>query len=396
MEGDSLQEVVMERDGKFEVLSAVDLQAEHDQQLQQPQVDATADVPVGATVTNQAYVETKTTLLQKEETGDKGLVLPTAEPCSLQELEIRTKNLQLNDSEPSVGNKLGEHALKDVTYTEQSQPTHSETNDTVTVRACGPPARTKVEVELSDVRSECCKPPLPTEGSSVDRGSIDVSLVPPHPALEKSLPHNKEEVKLQQQIRTQSAPGSRSTRSSRRWKEEEEAEEEERRKRVSEAAFNAWITRKNEEVMERRKQERAKLSSKVEDEQKKKEMCDLVYKNWLEAKNKQYQTQRARETLSRPSTSVPRRDEEYCRQAFENWMKKKRTQYLEEMKKQCMRSQEMEEAAERADPSVIDKAYKEWLQRKRAQAKEEAVKKDHYKRLYFSQPRKLKEHTKQR
>ena len=34
-----------------------------------------------------------------------------------------------------------------------------------------------------------------------------------------------------------------------------------------------------------------------------------------------------------------------------------------------------------------------WLQTKRVQAKEEAVKKDYYKALFFSQPRKLKEHT---
>ena len=37
-----------------------------------------------------------------------------------------------------------------------------------------------------------------------------------------------------------------------------------------------------------------------------------------------------------------------------------------------------------------------WLQHKRSQAKEEAAKKEHYRKLYFSQPRKLKEHISQR
>ena len=34
-----------------------------------------------------------------------------------------------------------------------------------------------------------------------------------------------------------------------------------------------------------------------------------------------------------------------------------------------------------------------WLHRKKQQAKEEEVRRAHYKKLYFSQPRKLKEHT---
>ena len=363
MEGDSVQDVVMERDGRFEVLSAVDLQAEQEsQQPQQLLVDPTVEAPAGAAVTNENVDktsptnedsesgETKSTVLEKE--GD-GLSFPTTstEPCSPQNLELKTEP-QVDDTQPSVGDELGEHALTEVSI-EQSQPTQSGmvlgVSGTATAREEG--------LATSGV-SETCKQ-LTTGSDLEDRGSIDTSLEPLHPVLEKSLPQHKGEVKVQQQIRTQSAPGSRSTKGFRQRKEEEEAEEQENRKRMSEAAFSAWILRKNEEVMARRKQERAKLSSKVEDEQQKKEMCDLAYKNWLEAKNKQYQSQRAREALSRPSTSVPKRDEEYCRQAFENWMTKKRTQYLEEIKKQRMKSREMQEAAERADPSVIDKAYKE-------------------------------------
>ena len=370
MEGSSVQEVVMERDGKFEVLSAVDLQAEQEsQQLQQSLVDPTAEAPAEAAVANENVHrktsaanqdsdsrDTNSTVLQEEGDGSS-LPMTSTEQCSPQNQDLETQannNLQVNDSQPSVGDELGEHTLTQVT--EQSQPTHS---GAVTEAEGGLREITDVAVELTDAGvSETCKQPA-TESESVDRGSVAASLKPSHPVLEKSPSQHKGEVKLQQQIRIRSAPGSRSAKSSHRRKEEEEAEEQENRRRISEAAFSAWLSRKNEEVMERRKQEKAKLNSKMEDEQQKKETCDLAYKNWLEAKNKQYQTQRMRETLSRPSTSVPRRDEEYCRQAFENWMKKKRTQYLEEIKKQRMKSQEMQEAAERADPSVIDKAYKE-------------------------------------
>ena len=39
--------------------------------------------------------------------------------------------------------------------------------------------------------------------------------------------------------------------------------------------------------------------------------------------------------------------------------------------------------------------FSRWLQKKREQAKEDAAKKEHYRKLYFSQPQKLKAHTRE-
>jgi hypothetical protein len=190
-----------------------------------------------------------------------------------------------------------------------------------------------------------------------------------------------------QQIRLQSAPGSTKLAQQKR----EAEEERERKKKMSEAAFNAWVARKEKE---RRKIEREKLKSATVgvSEKEKREMCDRAYRNWVEAKKRELKSQR----LSRPTTSVPKKDEEQCRQAFESWLERKRTLHMEETKRERVKTQEMEESAKSADTSVIDRVYKEWLLKKKEQAKEDAAKKEHYRKLYFSQPQKLKAHTQER
>ena len=155
------------------------------------------------------------------------------------------------------------------------------------------------------------------------------------------------ELKPMKQIRMQSAPGSRLMQSVHRQHETKEM-----KRKLTEAAFGAWVSRKNSE---RRKSARARLKSETteEDKQKKKEMCETVYQNWLEVKKKEQRV------LSRPSTSVPKKDEEMCRQTFENWKKRKQTQHLDEIKKDQIKARDLAEAAEKADTSVIEKSYKQ-------------------------------------
>ena len=338
MEGNDLQEVVMERDGKFELLSAVDLQAEQAEVPEQLQTRERVEVAGIADGQNENQDIIQHTELQHGVAGEM-----TPNPNGHLQTQTDATDQQEGDTEPS---KEREHAVDEGInkITNSDQPHLLETNSD--------PAVSHVPTPPADAALESCEPatltqpPLPIENNPVDTKNSSGSQVPLN---EQPLAKHKEK---QLQVRTKSAPAARSA-----LKREEE--ERERRKQLSDAAFSTWLSRKKTEVIAKRKEERARLSHTAEDMQKKKEQCDLVYQNWLEAKNKQWKSERVRERASRPSTGVPKRDEERCLQAFETWMKKKQTQYLEEKKNEQMKSQELEDAAKRADTSVVEKAYKE-------------------------------------
>lgn len=358
MEGEGVQEVVMERDGKFEVLSAVDLQVEQVEESHTDQVEVT-----GAAIANQEeqtahQIYIQHSALQEDQQTVPGRVGDTEGAVLNTEPFQDTETVMSSQQVCSPSKEERKHALDEVKNegVEQSQPSHMKTNTTVLEKG-GPNSEVTVKSSsqtIFDTVMSTQQTGNTYKGASMATNSHKTVDRRKNGGVEDSQPSvgSKGEV---QSIRTQSAPGSRST----RLAAHREEEEREKRKRLSDAAFSAWLARKNDEVIERRKRERVKQSSMADNERKTKEMCDVVYQNWLEAKNKQWQSQRAREAMSRPSTSVPKRDEEYCRQAFESWMKKKRTQHLEEIKKERIKSQEMEEAAKIANPSVIDKAYEE-------------------------------------
>lgn len=398
MEGDDLQEVVMERDGRFELLSAVDLQAEQAEGVEQLQTNERTEVAGTEDGENDIIQHTALQDHEHGTTGDRTDAKPKH--------PLTPTDQQAGDAKPS---KEREHALdEDKNKTSNfDQPHLLETNSDPAVSDV-PTTSAEVASESSKPATTLTQPPLSNDNNPVDRKDSSPSQIP------LNIAKNKEK---ERQIRTKSAPASRSA-----LKRVEE--EREKRKQLSDAAFTAWLSKKQTEVIAKRREERERLSYTAEDLQKKKEQCDVVYQNWLEAKNKQWKSERARERSSRPSTSVPKRDEERCRQAFETWMKRKETQYLEEKKKEQIRSQELEDAAKRADPSVVEKAYKgyelapymfpalngswsfmcihvcicfhRWLVRKKEQAKEEASRKEHYRKLYFSQPGQLKKHTTER
>ena len=315
MEEEGLQEMVMERDGKFQVLlSAVDLQAEQEACREEP----TATTTIITAPPDEPKHDPGTTGLQENSTtllGDQ-----TGSPTTSKTEDARQLTASGSTSSIVVEQDLG-------STSDEARDTDASQNN-------------KEQDDTTAQRSQSTASTMPTQ---------TISAVRAQPLEEEP------DLKPKQQIRMQSAPGlSRAAKLAQQKREAEE--EQERRKKMSEAAFTAWAARKDEE---RKKLDRAKLKSAESagaSEKERRVMCERVYQNWVEAKNRELKSQRM---LSRPTTSVPKKDEEQCRRAFESWLERKRAVQLEETKREKMKTQEMEESAKKADTSVIDKVYKE-------------------------------------
>ena len=366
-EEECLQAVVIEREGKFELLTASDMQAEEEEEVEvdsreqeKSQSNATAEQatsdPAELAETAQtpeqdasweglqhtAELQDRQSVAREspEEADREGLSVvqhsDTPHPPVVPQNE---ENRQTGEVPTSYG-VVGEREITS-NGTRQPQPSHPNPHPAEAEKEGGEMAQSKSEAAHESTNQVRILEP---------KKEVQATADPP-----ASTAKDLTGVGLEQKpARTQSAPGSRSS----RLAAQREEEEREKQKRLNDAAFVAWVSRKNEEVSERRKQERAKLSGAAEEQRRKKEMCELAYQNWLDVKNKHLQRQRVRETSTRPSTSVPKKDEEKCQQAFESWKKKKCTQQMEEVRMELLKSREMEEAVEKTDPDVIDKAYK--------------------------------------
>ena len=298
----------MERHGKFEVLSAVDLQAaEQEEPEQQSQPTAPSEELEPDMRTTDPRENTVTL------SGDQTESLTTSKEQDAKQTDEDSGSTSSLVVQPDLGSR---DAI--IRYVSQEQENKKEQNDS------------SVQRPQSIDPTASCTP---------------IETLPAVKATKKT-----PDLLPKQQIRLQSAPGSTKLAQQKR----EAEEERERKKKMSEAAFNAWVARKEKE---RRKIEREKLKSATVgvSEKEKREMCDRAYRNWVEAKKRELKSQR----LSRPTTSVPKKDEEQCRQAFESWLERKRTLHMEETKRERVKTQEMEESAKSADTSVIDRVYKE-------------------------------------
>ena len=329
-----VQEVVMERAGKFELLRASELTAE--ERKSQDSESGLKQDPENAGTSQEAT---------------PGVGLQSKESIS-RRLEATEETTTTSSSKPKIfidgSGVTGEKNPSEKTL-ENEKPNISQCN-TIKDEKCVELDMHSGEVEVIDLEKDSKTavesiqhfdtPKHTGTTARRDLSSSSVTFV----RSTSSQQRKKSEMK-----RTQSAPGPRVNTLAKKTADALE------QKRLNEAAFSAWLTRKNEELAERRRLERAKQRDIEEQRQKKKQLSELAYQNWLEVKNKEYHSK----LNSRPLTSVPKKDEEKCRLAFENWIMSKRTQHLKEMQIEQQRSQEMEEAARRADPSVIEKAYSE-------------------------------------
>lgn len=182
--------------------------------------------------------------------------------------------------------------------------------------------------------------------------------------------------------RTKSAPGGRVASLL------EQGEDDIQRRQRNEIAFTAWLNRKKEEYI--RQQEQAKEQSKLteEDLEQKKLRNETTFNSWIATKDRELQARRAQVKLQRPSTSIPKADSAV---AYASWVERKNQRRRQHTQLVLRTHKQVEESASKSDTTVIDKAYKNWLLKKNAQAKEDAVRKEHYKRIYFKESKQLKQ-----
>ena len=338
------EEVVMERDGKFELLSASDIRAEEEAPPPQLQQE-------GEGAGDQTHDTDNVPRLQRQDQPSEGPAerettesLPVAIQKGASREEEIAEAVQTSEKgeEPSGGGVATRENDQQPPTSSQSDAAKSEEAETKP----GVQSTLKVGSQVRIVEpeeNETTQPrPDSVQGQTVAAGKGLASASASHMPRQGG--------KRSKRNRTQSAPGGRVTSS---------REEEEERGRRNEAAFNAWLTQKNREILERRKREISEQKDSEEEQQRKREMCEAAFQNWLEVKNKQWRERRVREASLRPVTSVPKKDQERCRQAFQSWMKRKHMQYVEEVRLRQRRRQEMEELAKQADPSVVERAYKE-------------------------------------
>lgn len=183
------------------------------------------------------------------------------------------------------------------------------------------------------------KQPVSTSGKHLASGSV-LSL--------------RRSARRKQVGRTLSAPGMRIA----QRKQDEEAEREKRE--MNEAAFSAWLIRKNKEIADRQKLAKKNQKMSEEDLRQKREQNEAAFQAWMAAKNRELQEQKASKKLSRPQTSLSKYDDSVRNsEAFEYWLGKKSEQKRKEIELEQRRLKEQEEAAKKADPTIAEQAYKE-------------------------------------
>lgn len=155
--------------------------------------------------------------------------------------------------------------------------------------------------------------------------------------------------------RTKSAPESRSTLS--QFWEDDEME----RKQRCESAFRAWLVKKDAQIAEERKLQRANTRVLTrEDVLQKIEQSETAYKAWLENKNRQVQERRHHQrTIKSASTGNSKESQaQQSAAAFRSWLEQKQVQRQQEKEVHVRRVKEEAELARTVDPSLANHAYR--------------------------------------
>lgn len=266
------EDILVEKDGKFELVKVKDMQASTELELENPKQAAKTKEGGADMVSQGETVNSK----NKSDTEEKSATKPT---------EINT-------------------SIK------------SESTVKFTVESTEPPPRVNT-------------PTLTTNAST----SLLTQASKPKPASSS---------------RTKSAPGYR----------DRDQDEARQKKERSEAAFRAWLLKKDRQLSQQRQSELSKVKQTDEELREKQRQSEVAYKAWLECKKQEYLEQRAKEKVSRPVTSVSRDEEERKRAAFENWLSvKQKVKQKENESKQKLKEQE-ELSAKRADPTLASQSYK--------------------------------------
>lgn len=135
-------------------------------------------------------------------------------------------------------------------------------------------------------------------------------------------PEQKEHKKKQMMLKSQ------------RLEEKRQREEEEKKKQQeeAEAAFQAWVKRKQQEAVEKRKQEKLKKKEETQKTQKDPKEAEETYEAWLKSKKEQAKLERKvnRKKKKEEKEAYFYRSRDECDAAFKEWLKTKNKQLKEE------------------------------------------------------------------
>ena len=340
------EKVLIEREGKFELVHASDIKAMETSFLQDQDVEHVekkeeeggGHLPKAASRSAEIVTELQTTGNKPDETVAAENTMPSVSNakstipmavCIEEQPELANPQGTSSDHEPSRSHEH-EHEDSSLKSTVESQETNIQNENL-------PPAEPTTElkstsqVRILEAQKTTASPNQARPNKDLSSGSVTV------------LRHPRQRMCVS---RTKSAPGLRDT-----WLGEDDTE----RKKRNEAAFKAWLSRKDEALEERRKLEISKQKLTEEELRQKRERNEAAFQAWLASKNRE---QKLGGKESRPTTSIPKCDKAASSAAFEHWMNRKRMQHQRELEENHKRQREEEEAARKADPTIVDQAYK--------------------------------------
>lgn len=346
---DSSEQVLIERDGKFELVSATDMQANDN------------NVPVSGQG-NKSSLDSAAALGKDTVTKSDGQNSDDAQKTeSLTEPKAQTQpdeKAENKDKDEYLDNKPVDNLSEIFPQNESHEKTDAATKNPLSQDP--QPPKTPSTTLQSDSKqegiaeAEHIHPPEPkssSESSSEQEKENEQKANLMSTLSATALKQRRKVKRITSMGRTKSAPGFRIQ------SRDQEEEERERRER-NEAAFSAWRARKDKEIAEMKRQDVLKHKYDSEQKEERRSRNEAAFQAWLTYKNEQILQEKKQERLSRPTTSIPKENEERSRAAFKVWLDKKQseTQCAIELR-QKQREQE-EEAAKKADPTIVEQAYK--------------------------------------
>ncbi len=352
------EEVLIEIDGKFELVSAADMQAN------QPTDPRSTQHPEANNVQDQAAIKKSHDdhvnfgaggkEKQRMKKSDK-----KQEHSAVENYDDDFEGGSCTSSAPSVdnvGSNIGKSTPQpSVDPREQTKPHVSEPASVVAYQnedsdSNKPSGDTTAAIDVKDSKANTV-------------GDSQTELRQRHSSVEIIVSeHNVRRVGREStctnkststgRSRTKSAPDSRSTQS--QYWDEDEVD----KRLMCENAFKAWLAKKDAQISEERKLQRANTSVLTREEKLQKiEMCENAYKAWLENKNRQVHERRYHQRAKSASTGTSNEPQQSTA-AFRYWLEQKQIQRQKEKTVEIRRVKEEAVLAQKVEPSIANQAYR--------------------------------------
>ena len=364
------EEVLIERDGKFELVSAKDMQADRspteDDSLEKTSKRASVIAIPGPPPTSEpneqdqtesevqpepsSFSESKRTESQekREDTSTENM-----QPEPLLGKNSDTQNSSSTEMEPAVADK----DILSSASGEKSNSGEKLTSDKT------PDSGTKiVPVAAESITNPTSHQDI--EENKQDQLSTVVSKDPTNVSMENH-PPSAEIDKLESYV----SGAKNSSIASSGWErpksesfKQQWGKREMDKKQRNELAFKAWLEKKDAQVAERRRLERvnAKVSTK-EEQQQRMQQCRLAYKAWLENKTKEIRERRLQERAAKSAQGTSNYPKVQSTLSFQQWMEQKDHQRQKDQELEIRRNKEAEEIAVKVDPSLAERAYNQYV-----------------------------------